>query len=181
MSRSAEQLVQTAASRRRTQTNVMDPGEVPVTVAASHSDSATDAADCGPETDNTLDAIEQRWLEMRIKMRQKIAKEVSEIGKKMHTEIAKEVGELEKMTRQEIVDKFTEMLPKASNGNDDFTTSSRDQDTWTSAPQRPKGESLPEITPDLADTGIIGIVDVLVSIKRCFPISYSIAVKYNQE
>ena len=152
-----------------------------VTVAASHSDSSTDAADCGPEIDHTLDAIEQRWLEMRIEMRQKIAKDLSEMGKKMRLDIAKEVSEMGKTMRQEIVDRFTAMLAKASNGNDDVTTSSRSQETWMSAPQRPKGESVPEITPDFADTGIIGIVVVLVSLKRCLPIGYSIAVKYNQD
>ena len=172
-------------------------------MAASHTDSATDAANCGPETDHTLDATEQRWLEMRIemrheiatelndmgtkmrleiskevsemdkkmrleiakevnemdkKMRLKIAKEVNEMDKKMRLKIAKEVSELRKTTRQEIVDKFKAMLPKSSNGNGDVTMSSRNQETWTSAPLRPKGESLPEITPDLTDTGIIGIV-----------------------
>ena len=171
LSRSAEQLVQTVASRRRTQTNVMDPGEVPVTVAASHSDSATDA----------LDAIEQRWLEMQIEVRQEIGNELSEMGNKMRLEIAKELSEFENMTRQEILEKFTPMLPKASNGNGDVTTSSRSQETYTSALLRSKGESLPEITTDLADTGIIGIVDVLGSFNSCFPISYGVVVKYMKE
>ena len=150
-------------------------------MAASQLDSATDAADCGPEIDHTLDAIEQRWLEMQIEMSQEIANELSEMGKKMRLEIAKEVSEMGKTTRQEIVDEVMAMLPKASNGDGDVTTSSRSQETCTTAPQRPKGESLPEITTDLADTGIVDIVDVLFSFKRCFPIRYGIVVKYNQE
>ena len=75
----------------------------------------------------------------------------------------------------------TAMLPKASNANGDATTSSRHQETWKSAPLRRKGESLPEINPQPVDTCITGIVDAMISFKLCFPISYGIAVKYNQE
>ena len=240
-SRSAEQSVQTAASRRLSQTNIVDSGEVQVTVAALNLDVGMDAADCGPQTDNTLDAIEQLRQDMRIEMsleiakevgemgktvslviakevgemgktmsleiakevgdmgktmRLEIAKEVGEMGKTMSLEIAKEVGEMGKTMsleiakevgemgttmRQEIVDMVTAMLPKASNGNHDVTTSSRHQETRKSTPLWPKRKILPEITPEPADTGILGIVDVLISFKLCFPISYGIAVKYNQE
>ena len=166
LSRSAEQSVKTAASRRPSQTNVVDSGEVQVTVAASHLDAAKDAADCGPQTDNTMDAIEQLRQDMRIEM---------------SLEIEKEVVKMSKTMRQEIVDMVTAMLPKASNANGDATTSSRHQETWKSAPLRRKGESLPEINPQPVDTCITGIVDAMISFKLCFPISYGIAVKYNQE
>ena len=166
LSRSAEQSVKMAASRRPSQTNVVGSREVQVTVTASHLDSAMDAADCGPETDNTLDAIEQLRQDMRIEMSLGIAKEVSEMGKTL---------------RQEIMNMVMAMLPKASKGNSDATTSSHHQETWTSAPLRPKRESLLEINPETADTGRVGIVVAFISFKLCFPISFGIAVKYNQE
>ena len=273
MSRSEEQSVHTAASRRPSQTNVVTSAEVQTTVAASHFDANTDTADCEPEIDNTLDAIKQLRQDMRIEMsvetaknvsemgktmrleiakdvsemgktmhleiakdvseigktmrleiakdvsemgntmrlemakdvseidktmrleiakdvsemgktmrleiakdvsemgktmRLEIAKDVSEMGKTMRLEIAKDVSEMGKTMRQEITNMFTAMLPKASNWNGEVTTSSRHQETRTSALLRQKRKRLPEINHEPTHTGIIGSVDALVSFKHCF-------------
>jgi len=76
----------------------MDSGGLQDTAAASHFDSAKDVADRGPQTDNTLGAVEQ--------LRQDMAKGMSDM-------------------RQEMLDMFLATLPKSSNWTDDGISPSR--------------------------------------------------------
>ena len=150
MSRSAEQSVQTAASRRPSQTNAMDSGEVPGMVAASYLDAAKDVTDRGPQIDNTPDAIEQLRLETAIGM-----SDLKQETVKGMRDLDKAIREL----RQATMDMLSATLPKSSNGSDDGNTSpSRNPGSWATAVT-----CLPEITSASSDTGIVGILGELDS------------------
>ena len=82
----------------------MDYGEVPGTVAASHSDGAKDVADPSPQTDNTLHAIGQ----LRLEMTKDLEKAIRELRQKM----------------------FSATLPISSNGSDGDTSPSRNPGSW---------------------------------------------------
>ena len=100
-------------------------------------------------------------------LRQETVKGISDLRQETTNELDEAIREL----RQEMMDMFSATLPKSSDGNDNVPSLSRSPGSSAADPTRPEGESLPEITPDLADTGIIGIVDALVTFKRCFLIS----------
>jgi len=65
LKRSEDQSVTTEVSSRPSQTQVAGSGVEQVTGADDHSDTATYAADCGPETDETLDTSQLQKLETK--------------------------------------------------------------------------------------------------------------------
>ena len=160
LKRSDDQSVNTEVSSRPSLILVAGSGVEQVTGSDDHSDTATYAADCGPETDESLDTSQlqrldtkqDKWAETH-GLGMEIREMMLGMGREIR-EMRRENGALRLEMRQEICEIHKEMSEMQHRFQDISTTASRAVIcNLAYASGRSTEEDLKDVTTHLTDTG----------------------------
>ena len=170
LKRSEDQSVTTEVSNRPSQTHVAGSGVEQVTGADDHSDTATYAADCGPDTAESLDTSQQQRLETKQeKWREthglglEIREMMQGMGREMR-EMRRENDALRVEMRQEMCEMQKEMSEMQLKVQDTATTASYAViSNLATTSGRSTEEGLHDVTTQLTDTGTILFFELFVT------------------